>query len=194
MACPEKAVTATMDIAMPMFSLGFKCPPLDKGEAAIRQEFIGDLAAEVLFGEASELYLKLYGEGIIDSAFGGGYETIDGCALLNCGGDSDYPETIRDAILAEAQRICRNGIDEASFLRLKRSAMGRRIRDLDSFDSTCFRLCAYELSEFDYFRFPELYDSINREEIREFLAQVVQPAGCSLSVIYPLKEEKYESC
>ena len=189
MICPEKAVTANMDIAMPMFSLGFKCPPLDKGEAAVRREFIGDLAAEVLFGEASELYLRLYGEGIIDSSFGGGYETVDGCALLNCGGDSDRPEAVRDAILAEAERIGRDGIDEAAFLRLKRSAMGRRIRDLDSFDSTCFRLCAYEMTEFDYFRFPELYGAIQAEEVCEFIRQTVKPEGCSLSTIYPIKEE-----
>ena len=189
MICPEKTVTAHMDIAMPMFSLGFKCPPLDKGEAAVRREFVGDLAAEVLFGEASELYLQLYGDGIIDSSFGGGYETIDGCALLNCSGDSHQPEKVRDAILAEAVRICRNGIDKADFLRLKRSAMGRRIRDLDSFDSTCFRLCAYEMTEFDYFRFPELYATIEAEEVCEFIRQVICPEGCSLSTIYPIKEE-----
>ena len=189
MVCPQPLVTAHMDIAMPMFSIGFKCPPLDKGEAAVRREFIGDLAAEVLFGEASELYLKLYGDGMIDSSFGGGYETIDGCALLNCGGDSDYPEQVRDAILAEAARICEAGIDQAAFLRLKRSAMGRRIRDLDSFDSTCFRLCAYEMTDFDYFRFPELYGSIEAEEVCEFIRQVVLPQGCSLSVIYPIKED-----
>ena len=193
MTCPQPIITASMDIAMPMFSLGFKCPPLDKGEAAVRRELVGDLAAEVLFGEASELYLKLYGDGIIDSSFGGGYETIDGCALLNCGGDSYQPEQVRDAILAEAGRICENGIDKAAFLRLKRSAMGRRIRDLDSFDSTCFRLCAYEMTEFDYFRFPELYSAIEAEEVCAFIRQVVQPEGCSLSVIYPIKEENYES-
>ena len=187
--CPQKTVRIPMDIAMPMFSLGFKCPPLDKGETAVRREFIGDLAAEVLFGEASELYLKLYGEGIIDASFGGGYETIDGCALLNCGGDSDQPEAVRDAILAEACRICDNGIDSAAFRRLKRSAMGRRIRDLDSFDSTCFRLCAYEMTDFDYFRFPELYGTIEAEEVCAFIRQVVRPEGCSLSVIYPIKEE-----
>ena len=73
---------------------------------------------------------------------------------------------------------------------MKRSAMGRRIRDLDSFDGTCFRLCAYAMSEFDYFRFPSLYDSIEAAEIQTFLEQVVRPEGCSLSIIYPLKEEK----
>ena len=193
MTCPESTVTANMDIAMPMFSMGFKCPPVDKGEAAIRQEFIGDLAAEVLFGEASALYLQLYAEGIIDSSFGGGYETIDGCALLNCGGDSDFPEKVRQAILTEADRLCRAGIDRDTFLRLKRSTMGRRIRDLDSFDSTCFRLCAYEMTEFDYFRFPELYGDIEAQEVCDFIRQVVRPEGCSLSIIYPIKEENHES-
>ena len=42
---------------------------------------------------------------------------------------------------------------------MKRSAMGRRIRDLDSFDSTCFRVCAYHFDEFDYFDFPAVYQN-----------------------------------
>ena len=138
--------------------------------------------------------MQLYEEGLIDSSFGGGFDTVDGCAMLTCGGDSDDPQAVREAILARAAKLAHEGIEEADFLRMKRSAMGRRIRDLDSFDATCFRLCAYRMSDFDYFRFPELYNCIEREEIRQFLEQVMEPAGCSLSVIYPLKEEKYESC
>lgn len=185
--------TAQMDVAMPMFNLGFKSEPLGKGWDAILQEVAGDLATEVLLGEASSLYLKLYGESWIDSSFGGGFETIDGCALLNCSGDSDYPEAVRDAILAEARRLCDEGIDEGQFLRLKRSALGRRIRNLDSFDSTCFRLCAYKLTDFDYFRFPEIYQSVTTGHVQEFLARVVRPERCSLSVIETIKEEPHES-
>ncbi len=178
-----------MDVAMPMFNLGFKCEPLGKGVEAIAQEVIGDLAAEVLFGEASALYLNLYGEGLIDSSFGGGFETIDGCALLSCSGDSDNAEAVRQAILTEAQRICAEGIDEAQFHRLKRSTMGRRIRDLDSFDSTCFRLCAYHLSDFDYFRFPEIYNAITPLQVQQFLERIIRPERCSLSVIETIKED-----
>ena len=185
----QSLVRKQMDVAMPMFNLGFKCEALGKGEEAIAQEVIGDLAAEVLFGEASALYLDMYGQGIIDSSFGGGFETIDGCALLSCSGDSDYPEAVRDAIFAEAARIAAEGIDEGQFLRLKRSAMGRRIRDLDSFDSTCFRLCAYKMTDFDYFRFPEIYNRITPSQVQAFLARVIRPEGCSLSVIDTLKEE-----
>ena len=189
MAVLSPLVKTEMDIAMPMFNLGFKCEALHKGLEAICWEITGDLAAEVLFGEASNLYLQLYGDGLIDSSFGGGFETIDGCALLNCGGDSDHPEAVRDAILAEAERIVREGVEETMFLRLKRSAMGRRIRDLDSFDSTCFRLCAYEMTDFDYFRFPEIYNRITPAQVQEFLGRVVVAQRSSLSIIDTLKEE-----
>ena len=178
-----------MEVAMPMFNLAFKAEPTGKGAAAIRQEIVADLAAEALFGESSALYLKLYEEGLIDSSFGGGFETIDGMAMLLCSGDSDDSEEVRREILTQAEQLCREGIGEADFLRMKRSAFGRRIRDLDSFDSTCFRLCAYQLSDFDYFDFPGIYRSVEVAEIQEFLRRVVRQQRCAMSVINPLKEE-----
>jgi len=177
-----------MEVAMPSFQLGFKCEATGTGIDAIRQEVIGDLAAEALFGESSRLYLQLYGEGLIDSSFGGGFETVDGCALLTCGGDSEDPYAVRDRILEQAQILLEQGIEEADFMRMKRSAMGRRIRDLDSFDSTAFRICAYHMSDFDYFEFPAVYAQVEIKDILEFLQRVVRQERCALSVIEPLTE------
>lgn len=186
---PKKAlVRREMEVSMPNFQLAFKAEPTGKEPAAIRQEIIGDLAAEALFGESSQLYLKLYEQGLIDSSFGGGFETVDGCAMLTCGGDSDVPETVRDAILDRAAQLSPEELSETDFLRMKRSALGRRIRDLDSFDSTCFRICAYHFSQFSYFDFPEVYAQVTREEILEFIHRVVTPERCALSVIDPKEE------
>ena len=178
-----------MEVAMPTFQLGFKCEPLGTGMDAIRQEIIGDLACEALFGESSELYLRLYEEGLIDQSFGGGFETVDGCAMLTCGGDSHDPEAVWDAIVAQGKVLAQQGLEQAAFNRMKRSAIGRRIRDLDSFDSTCFRICAYHFSEFDYFNFPAVYESITAEDVRQFLARVMDPHRSSLSVIRPIQKE-----
>ena len=172
---------------MPTFQLGFKCAPIGMGEAAIRQEIIGDLAAEALFGESSELYLKLYEEGLIDSSFGGGFETVDGCAMLTCGGDSEDPEAVRTAILEQAKQLLTCGLDEKAFLRMKRSAMGRRVRNLDSFDSTCFRQCAYHFSEFEYFEFPDVYAGITEQEVLAFLAEVILPERSAMAIIRPVE-------
>ena len=188
--CVKKAETAcAMEVAMPMFNMAFKAESLGTGDEAIRQEMIADLAAEALFGESSELYLRLYEEGLIDSSFGGGFETIDGCAMLMCSGDSDDPAAVREAILTQAAKLTLEGVDETAFLRLKRSALGRRIRGLDSFDATCFRVCAYHFSGFDYFRFPEIYRSIEASEVQSFLQRIVTRERCSLSVIHPIQKE-----
>lgn len=186
MTCPRAEVTAKMEVAMPMFNLAFKCEPLGTGDAAIREEMVADLAAEALFGESSELYLKMYEEGLIDSSFGGGFETIDGCAMLLCSGDSEDAYAVREAILSQMEKLSREGLAEADFLRMKRSALGRRIRGLDSFDATCFRVCAYHFSNFDYFRFPEIYRQITADEIVAFLTRVVKRERCCLSVIEPI--------
>lgn len=185
MTVKEASVTAAMEVAMPMFHLGFKCEPLPNGDKGVYREIVGDLAAEALFGESSPLYLKLYEEGLIDSSFGGGFETIEGMAMLAASGDSEDPAAVRDAILQEAKRLAEEGIPEGDFLRMKRSALGRRIRGLDSFESTCFRLCAYHFSEFDYFRIPEIYEQVSREDIRQFINTVVTPDRMCLAVIHP---------
>ena len=72
---------------------------------------------------------------------------------------------------------------------MKRSALGRRITALDSFDSTCFRLCAYHFAKFDYFLFPAVYRDIRQEEVLDFLARTVTPERCALSVIEPISQD-----
>jgi len=188
MPCATDYTSAVMEVAMPMFQLGFKCEPADKGTNAVAQEIIGDLAAEALFGESSKLYLQLYQEGLIDGSFGGGFETVEGMAMLTASGDSWNPEAVRDAIIQEANTLVEKGIAPEDFLRMKRSALGRRIRGLDSFDSTCFRICAYYFSGFDYFHFPDVYQTVEISHLQEFLQRVVTPERMSLSVILPTEE------
>ena len=185
MTCPEHLVETKMEVSMPMFQLGFKCEPPEKGDEAVLCEAIGDLAAEALFGESSPLYLRLYEEGLIDSSFGGGFETVDGMAMLTASGDSENPQAVRDAILEQAKKLAAEGIAEEDFLRMKRSAMGRRIRGLDSFDSLAFRICAYHFSGFAYFRFPEIYRKVEARQLQAFLTRVVTPQRSAMSVIYP---------
>lgn len=186
----QQLVTAEMEVAMPMFQLGYKCEPLGKGEEAVYQEAVGELAAEALFGESSPLYLELYEKGLIDGSFGGGFETVDGMAMLSAGGDSEDPEAVRDAITAQAKHLLEQGIPETDFLRMKRSALGRRIKGLDSFDTTCFRLCAYHLSGYDYFRFPQIYRKVTVQDVLDFLSRVVTPERCAMAVITPISQEE----
>ena len=182
--------TVRMEVAMPTFQLLFKCGEPEKGAAGFHQELVADLAAEWLFGESSQLYLQLYEEGLIDSSFGGGFETIDGCAMMTLGGDSEDPEAVRDAIFQQIGVLAESGIPREDFLRLLRGGLGSRIKGLDSFDSTCFRLCAYHNFGFDYFEFPEVCRQVTPEQVTRFLREMLLPERAGMCVIYPQKQEE----
>ncbi len=174
-----------MDVAMTTFQLGFKCPPPPKGVEFARQELIAEIAAEILFGQSSELYLWLYEDGLIDSSFGGGAEFVAGTAMVTCGGDSINPEEVRSCILREAEHLAKHGVDQSQFDRLKKGFMGARVKNLTGFDGTCFRLLAYHMEDYDYFRFPELFEQITAEDVRAFLQQHVRAENCALAIIDP---------
>ena len=185
----EPCLSCEMEISMPTFAIGFACPPPAEKTLSMEREIVGDLAAEILVGESSELYEKLYEEGLIDGDFSAGYESVKNACVLSMGGDSKDPEAVLEAILQEAERIAEEGLDLALFERLKKSALGRRTRDLDSFQSICYRSCAYEFEDVDYFSFPETYAQIKWQDVQSFLQDIVRREKAVLSLVVPKKKE-----
>ena len=183
-------ITQEMEVSMPMFSVGFKGTEIPKGPQRLRQEIIGDLAGEILCGESSRLYQSLYESGLIDPGFGVSYSLVRELSMLCLGGDSENPQAVLDAVLEGARRIVKEGVDEALFLRLKRSAVGRRIRGLDSFEGLCYRLALSDFDGYDYFTFPELYESITAEDVRRLIAREITPEQAVLSIILPKTREE----
>ena len=183
----KKRSECVMEVSMPMFSLGFKTEPANRGSDSMVQEIVGELASELLVGESSPLYSRLYEKNLIDSGFSCGYEGLKGVSMLNVSGDSYDPEAVCQAILEETHRIKAHGIDRDLFSRLKRSSMGRRIRELDSFDSVCYKMCAYYFEGVEYFSFPELFRGITVEQVEEFLLRTVTEERMAVSIIRPEK-------
>jgi len=182
-------IETQMEVSMPGFSLGFKCEPPERGERTLRQELLGDIASELLAGESSALYTRLYEEGLIDCDFSVGYEGLKGAAMLSVSGDSRDPDAVMDAILREAERIGREGPDRALFGRLCKSAFGRRVRELDSFENICYRMCQSCFEGAEYYDFPTLYRGITAEEAAEFIKNTVRPERAAISIVRPKNKE-----
>lgn len=181
----KKSVTRRMSVSMPTFSLGFKCPAPPMGMERMRREIIGDLAADLLAGESSRLYIDLYDRGLVDADFSAGYESIKDACLFSADGDSRDPQAVAQELLRELERMSREGFDPDAFRRLKKSALGRRMRDLDSFESICYRICAYYFDGVDYFRFPEAYASVQPEDVQSFLTDVLRPENAAMAAVAP---------
>ena len=181
-------VEKRMEVSMPTFAIGFASEPVSPGREVLRQEAIGDLAAELLVGESSALYQTLYEKNLIDSDFSCGFEQIRGLGMLEFSGDSTDPDAVADAILAEAERIGREGFEQAAFDQILRAMLGRRLRALDSFDGVCYRTCAYRFDGAEYLDCAEVTREITPQDVREFLRAVVRRENMAISVIRPNKE------
>ena len=170
---------------MPMFLAGYKCPPPAEGEERLRQSIIGDLACDVLFGESSPLYTRLYEEGVINSSLGGNYDQLPGVSYLYVGGDAKDPYQVFDEITAQAARLGREGIGEDFYQQIRRAAYGYMIRSLNSFENIAIGMAEGHFEGFDYYRFPEIFESVQKSDVEAFLRENVNREHAAISIIEP---------
>ena len=182
-ASAEKELT--MEVSTPIFQLGFKADPAPAGEEHLREQLMGELACEALLGSSSPLYAKLYSEGLINKNFGYGFELYPGCALMAAGGESRDPKAVRDAVLAEGERLAREGIDEGLFRRLKKGVYGAKVRGLNSFENVCIELAQAHFAGVEYLTFPEVFDGISKADVEDCIRRWVTGERCGLAVIRP---------
>ena len=177
-----------MEVSMPTFLLGFKCPPQHGGEAQHRFTAIGELACDVLMGESSPLYARLYSQGLINGSFGSAFDILPGAAYVYAGGDSKDPKAVAEAIIAEAQRLASEGVDGDYYKRIVNANFGAALRGLNSFESIAVSMAEGHFQGYDPYRFPEIYDSITVEDVLAFLRDNFTRQHMALSVIAPSEE------
>ena len=185
MAVAEKETKMVMEVSCPQFLTGFKCDPTENGEEYMRQALIGDMACDILLGDSSPLYLRLYDRGLINTSFGGAYEMMPGVAYLYAGGDSKDARTVVAEIQKEARRLVEEGIDEAFYQRIRRAAFGSNLRGLNSFENIAVSLSEGYFHGYDPLRFPQVFDTITKEDVVEFLRRNITEERCVLSEIVP---------
>ena len=177
-----------MEVSMPTFLLGFKCPPQRGGEAQHRFTAIGELACDVLMGESSPLYARLYSQGLINGSFGSAFDILPGAAYVYAGGDSKDPKAVAEAIIAEAQRLASEGVDGDYYKRIVNANFGAALRGLNSFESIAVSMAEGHFQGYEPYRFPEIYDSITVEDVLAFLRDNFTRQHMALSVIAPSEE------
>ena len=185
LAAAQAETSCTMEVSMPSFLLGFKCPPQADGPQQARAAAIGELACDLMMGESSPLYARLYSQGLINGSFGASYDILPGAAYVYVGGDSNDPHAVAQAILAEAKRLSAEGLDEAYYRRIVNANFGAALRALNSFESIAVSMAEGCFRHYDPYRFPEIYDSITQQDVLDFIRSNFAESRAALSVVYP---------
>lgn len=172
-----------MPVAMPAFVLGYKEKPLQGDTTKV--EVICDMISELICGETSPLYRKLYDEGLIQPGFGAEYGCHEGCLYMMFSGESDKPEVVIEEIQKEIERLRKEGIDQAQFETCKKMMYGAAIADLENVE----RVASILSTSYFHGRTPEheldTVVSLQAEDVNHALNTMLQQEDSSIVIVKP---------
>ena len=143
------------------------------------------MACDLLLGESSPLYLRLYGQGLVNTSFGGAFEMMPDTAYLYAGGDSRDVKAVAAEIKKEARRLATEGLDHDFYERVRKAAFGTMLRGLNSFENIAVSLTEGHFAGYDALRFPQVFDSIGEEDILAFIRGELTEEHVAMSTILP---------
>ena len=171
-----------LDVAAPLFMLGFK-ETYDTPERPLREQLQTNILLEMLAGNTSPLYRRLFDEGLINTQFGAEYFQGYGFASVLFSGESKDPQKVADAIQAEIERVRREGLDPAAFERARRKLYGRFVMAFNDIEELANEMIAAEFRGGGLFDEAVLLREITLDEITQRLQTTLQKQYSALSVV-----------
>lgn len=184
----QSRVTCKMDVAKPLFCIGFKEPETVKTPNA-KQLISMEIALKMLAGTASPLYKQLLEQGLINEEFSMEYFTGRGFALPMFDGESDNPDRVLKLILDRAKEMRELDIDERLFEAIRRDLYGRGLRRFDASESVCSMLCDSYVLGYDLFEYFSFLADIKPQDVITAL-EVFKPERAVLSIVEPKETEE----
>ena len=188
----QRRFSRAMEVSAPQFIAGLKLETAEKGTPLLRQKLLGGLALSYLYGPSSPFYNRLYEQGLLNTDYSAGMDYSAGAMLVMAGGESRDPEAVLEEMCAEIRRVCDQGLDRALWSRVKKSAYGARIRALSSFSGLCASLADGAFGEYNCLDSFALVESIEEEDVVDFIRSQLIPEHFAMSVIHPLGGKEVE--
>lgn len=117
-------VEERLPVSMPIFSMGYKVEPKPVETSALDQ-ITSEILLDILAGESSPLYRRLYDKGLINATFSNEVFAGRDYYSLLFSGESPDPKAVRDELIKEVERLKKEGIAQEDFDRAKKANYGR---------------------------------------------------------------------
>ncbi|HLR35263.1 MAG TPA: pitrilysin family protein [Tissierellales bacterium] len=184
----EKYIEEKLVTSAPLFTIGFKDDNIGvKGEELIKKEILTNIMLEMLFGESTEFYQKLYGDGLIDESFGSYYTGSKNYGHTMMAGMSKDPEKVLDLLLTYIKKRKQKGLTEDAFQRIKNKNIGYFLMGLNSTDFIANSFIHFYMKDFMLLNYLDTMSKIEYNEIINRFQSHLTKDNYTLSVIKPME-------
>jgi predicted Zn-dependent peptidase len=182
----QKEVEEKLAVSIPLFNIAFK--DVDnglRGKELLAKDISTRIVLEMLFGRSSELYTKLYEEGLINDSFEHEYtgEIDYGHSML--GGESKNPHEVLNKIIGHINHMKERGLNPDDFDRIKKKQIGQHLGYYNSVEFIANTFVPYYFKGINLLEYIEVLKEINFETASKRFRNHFDPEKCVLSVINP---------
>ncbi len=131
----QKELVMNMAVSKTQMCIAFKeTPPPKNSQEVLKCELICDMITEVICGNMTPLYRKLYDENLVSPGFSGDYLCVDGALCFLFSGESNEPDKVKNLLIDEIDRMRKQGVDKELFTLCKNLMYGEMVCDLENVD------------------------------------------------------------
>ncbi|MBE6837981.1 MAG: insulinase family protein [Ruminococcus sp.] len=182
----EHEVVQKLDVATPLFNIGFKAKP-ETALAALRAEVETNIVLSLLADESSSLYKKMYDNGLINTTFGTEVFSGDGyfCSIFS--GESRNPHDVMNEIIKEIENAKINGLDRERFEIIKKAYYGSKIRECNNVESVATSMINSYMAGVTPFDEVETIAATTFEDVQKRLNKQFNTENVTISIIEPIQ-------
>ena len=181
----QEKIEQKLEVSRPLYTIGIKdtnLTSIEKNEM-VKKELGIQILLNLLIGRSSNLYKKLYNDGIINSQPSLDYEYGKNYAHILITGQTINPEEVYNQFKTEVNSMKKDGIYEDDFERIKKMIYGGYVKEYNDdtdiarmFLSDCFK----GINSFDYL---EEIETINVEFLNQLLKDIFKEENMVLSIV-----------
>lgn len=178
----QQKIEQKMEVNTPLYVIGIK----DKetgSEEIVKKHIAIEILLNIILGQSSDLYKKLYNDGVIYSSPMLEYEFAKGYAHVLITGQSKDPETVYNEFINEVKVLKEKGIKESDFTRIKKMIYGSYIKEYDGPQDIARMFLADYFKGINSFDYLEEIDSVNLDYAKQVLDEVFNEDKMILSVV-----------
>lgn len=181
----QKEIIENMDISVPIFAIGYKINPDEKEK--VKRSLAIEILLEILFGESSEFYKKIYEKGLVYEALTTSFEWSRNYAHVLIQGKSEKIDEIEKMLKETINNTINNGIEEKAFERAKRKIYGIYVKEFNNVDQEAILFVSNYFKKINPFEYIENYKIISKEYLEKVLKDAFKDENSVKSCINPQK-------
>ena len=189
---PEKIVKdyveQKMEVSRPLYAIGIKDKPFElvqgiKREEIVKKHIAIEILLNLIFGESSDLYKKLYNDGTILSSPSMDYEFSRGYAFVLLSGQAKDPKKVYDELKKTVLEMKKTGINEEDFNRMKKTLYGDYVKEYNDVTDIARMFLADYFKGINSFDYIEQIGSISKHYAEQILDEVFDENKMVLSIV-----------